>query len=105
MSLSEQDVAGIAEYARIALNSDELAEMTQYMNNAIDLLEPILHYNLDEVEPTARPEGTLVNVMRDDAIDPDKRGLTIDEALANAGSQVERYFRVPSILGAEGGDR
>ena len=35
----------------------------------------------------------------------DARALPIDVALKNAGASRERYFRVPSILGTEGGDR
>lgn len=35
MALSEKDVRGIAEYAKIALTDDELAQMTSYMNDAV----------------------------------------------------------------------
>ena len=34
MALSEKDVRGIAEYAKIALTDDELTQMTSYMNDA-----------------------------------------------------------------------
>ena len=86
MALTTEDVAGIADYARIALTPDELQEMTTYMNEAVALLEPIREYDLDGVEPTFHPIGGLSNVMR-------------------AGSARDRYFRVPSILGDDGGDR
>ena len=52
MALSREDVAGIADYARIALTDAELDEMTAYMNDAVALLEPIRQYDLDGVEPT-----------------------------------------------------
>ncbi len=43
MALSERDVRGIADYARIALTDEELTEMTAYMNGAITgVLEPVL---------------------------------------------------------------
>ena len=103
MVLSEKDVRGIAEYARIALTDDELTEMTAYMNDAVSMLEPILQYDLPDVEPTFHPIGGLSNVMGEDARIPE-RDLPLDTALQNAGSSRERYFRVPSILG-EGGDR
>ena len=32
MALSKQDVAGIADYARIALDDEDLEEMCRYMN-------------------------------------------------------------------------
>ena len=100
MALSEDDVRGIADYARIALEGDELTDMTSYLNDAVDMLEPILAYNLPDVDPTFHPIGSLSNVRRDDAVDAD-RAFTIDEALGNAGSSRDRSFRVPSILGEE----
>lgn len=99
MSLSREDVAGIADYARIALSDVELDEMTAYMNDAISLLDPILDYDLDGVAPTFHPTGELVNVVRDDTV---VAGLSVEEALANAGSRRGRSFRVPAIL-ADGG--
>ena len=98
MALSEKDVRGIAEYAKIALTDDELTEMTAYMNNAVSILEPILQYDLPDVEPTFHPIGSLSNVMGDDELEP-ARELPLDVALENAGSARDRYFRVPSILG------
>lgn len=105
MALTTEDVAGIADYARIALSGEELEEMTRYMNEAIELLEPIREYDLDGVEPTFHPIGDLSNVMGADDEDASGRALDIATALSNAGSTSERYFRVPSILGDEGGDR
>ena len=104
MALSREDVAGIADYARIALTDAELDEMTAYMNDAVALLEPIRQYDLDGVEPTFHPIGDLSNVMGADIAD-DPRALPIDVALSNAGASRDRYFRVPSFLGTEGGDR
>lgn len=98
MALSEKDVRGISEYAKIALTDDELTEMTAYMNNAVSILEPILQYDLPDVEPTFHPIGSLSNVMGDDELEP-ARDLPLDVALENAGSARDRYFRVPSILG------
>lgn len=102
MALTETDVRGIADYARIALEGDELTQMTAYLNDAVQMLEPVLQYDLPDVEPTFHPIGDLSNVMRADTVDAE-RALPIDAALENAGAARERYFRVPSILG-EGGD-
>ena len=99
MALSKEDVAGIAAYARIALTEQELDEMTSYMNDAIALLDPILEYDLEGVEPTYHPIGGLTNVARDDVR---VAGLTLEEALANAPSKRGRTYRVPAIL-ADGG--
>ena len=95
MALSERDVRGIADYARIALTDEELTEMTAYMNGAISgVLEPVLQYGEADVPPTFHPIGDLSNVMAEP-------GLSIDDALLDAPSPRDRYFRVPSILGGE----
>ena len=98
MALSQEDVRKIADYARIALEGDELEQMTAYMNDAVEMLGPILEYNRDDIEPTFHPIGDLSNVMREDAEDAE-RALPIEAALLDAASPRERYFRVPSILG------
>ena len=103
MALTEKDVRGIADYACIALTEEELAEMTAYMNDAVAMLDPILQYAGEDVEPTFHPIGDLSNVMRGDEAD-EVRALPVDEALKNAASSRGRSFRVPSILG-EGGDQ
>ena len=94
MALSEKDVRDIAEYAKIALTDDELTQMTSYMNDAVQMLEPVLQYDLPDVEPTFHPIGSLSNVMGDDLREPE-RDLPLDVALENAGSARDRYFRVP----------
>ena len=101
MALTQTDVRGIADYARIALEGDELEQMTAYLNDAVDMLAPVLDYDLPDVEPTFHPIGSLSNVMREDVEQP---SFTQDEALANAPRQQDGSFLIPSILG-EGGDR
>ncbi|MEE8715786.1 MAG: Asp-tRNA(Asn)/Glu-tRNA(Gln) amidotransferase subunit GatC [Coriobacteriales bacterium] len=102
MSLSKKQVSDIADYARIALTDEELDEMTAYMNDAVDnVLAPIRGLDLTGVEPVFHPIGDLSNVMREDEPVP---GLSLEDALRNAGDRDGRSFRVPSILG-NGGDR
>ncbi|MGI6536595.1 MAG: Asp-tRNA(Asn)/Glu-tRNA(Gln) amidotransferase subunit GatC [Eggerthellaceae bacterium] len=97
--VTEKDVRDIAEYARIGLADDELPQMTEDLNNIIESLKPITEYDLEGVEPTFHPIGSLSNVMREDV---EKPGFTQEEALENAPKQQDGYFLIPSILG--GGD-
>ena len=111
MALSEKDVRGIAEYAKIALTDDELTQMTSYMSDAVQMLEPVLQYDLPDVEPTFHPIGSLSNVMGDDLREPERdlpnvmredkiRGsFTQEVALENAPKQADGSFLIPSILG------
>lgn len=99
--LTEREVRGIAEYARIGLSGEELSEMTVDLNNIIDGLAPITEYDLTGVEPTFHPIGDICNVMRDDVVG---ESFTQEVALENASRQQDGSFLIPSILG-EGGDR
>ena len=104
MPLSREDVANIADYARIALAPVELEEMVAYLNEAIEMLEPICCYDLEGVEPTYHPIDGLSNVMGADVAGRGERALPLEDALRNTGSPHGRFFRVPSILGDQGGD-
>lgn len=99
--LSAADVRGIAEYARIGLEAEEVVTMTADLNAIIDSLAPITEFDLDGVPPTFHPIGDLSNVMRDDAV---RGSFTQEVALENAPKQQDGSFLIPSILG-EGGDR
>ena len=102
--VTERDVRDIAEYTRIRLDDDEVAQMTVDLNDIIDGLAPITEYDLEGVAPTFHPIGSLSNVMREDVEAPDSRRFTQEEALANAPAKQDGCFLIPSILG-EGGDR
>ena len=98
--LTEREVRGIAEYARIGLTEEELSEMTVDLNNIIETLQSIKQLDLEGVEPTVHPIGSLSNVMREDV---ETESFTQQVALENAPKQQDGSFLIPSILG-EGGD-
>lgn len=97
--LTEKDVRGIATYARIGLTDEEVASMTEDLNNIIEELKPITEYDLEGVEPTFHPIGSLSNVMREDV---EGASFTREVALSNAPKQQDGNFLIPAILG--GGD-
>ena len=100
--LTEADVRGIAEYTRIGMTEDEVAQMTVDLNSIIDSLEIIREYDLEGVEPTFHPIGSLSNVMREDAWEDGS--FTQEVALSNAPQQQDGCFLIPAIL-SDGGDR
>ena len=97
--LTESDVQDIAEYTRIGVEQDELAKLTSELNSIIDELQVIREYDLEGVEPTFHPIGSLSNVIREDV---SAEGFSQEEALANAPKQKDGSFLIPSILGEEG---
>ena len=98
--VTEHDVRDIATYTRIALSDEELPQMTKDLNDIIESLKPITEYDLEGVEPTFHPIGSLSNVMREDV---ETTSFTQEEALSNAPKQQDGCFLIPAILG--GGDQ
>ena len=98
--VTEKDVRDIATYTRIALSDEELPQMTKDLNDIIDSLKPITEYDLEGVEPTFHPIGSLSNVMREDV---ETASFSQEEALSNAPKQQDGCFLIPAILG--GGDQ
>ena len=70
------------------------------LNNIIETLQSIKQLDLEGVEPTFHPIGSLSNVMREDV---ETESFTQQVALENAPKQQDGSFLIPSILG-EGGD-
>lgn len=99
--LTKEDVSAIAEYVRIGMDDSEIDQMTVDLNNIIESLKPITEYDLEGVEPTFHPIGTLSNIMRTDEVAP---SFSQETALRNAPRQQDGSFQIPSILG-DGGDR
>ena len=102
--LTEQDVRGMAAYARIGLSADEVEKMTVDLNAILDGLAPITEYDLEGVEPTFHPAGIASNVMREDEPGDPAERFSQDQALSDAPASRDGSFLIPSILG-EGGDR
>ena len=96
MYLTEDDVRSIAASTRISLANDEVMSLTRDLDVIIESLKPITEYNLEGVAPTFHPIAELVNVMRDDQIQP---GLLRELALASASETADGQYRVPPILG------
>ena len=95
--LSRDDVAKVAYLARLDLTDDEIARATEQLDDMLGHFADIDALDLDDVEPMTQPYP-LVNVMRDDTVQP---GLDRDEALAAAPAVEDGRFRVPP-MGGEG---
>jgi aspartyl-tRNA(Asn)/glutamyl-tRNA(Gln) amidotransferase subunit C len=95
--LTRDNVAKVADLARLNLSEAELERYTEQLGAVLDHAEDVASLDLDGVPPTAHPLP-LVNVLRDDVI---VEGVDRDEVLSQAPSVEDRRFRVPAILGEE----
>ncbi len=95
--ISRDEVAHLADLARIDLSPDELDHLAPQVSVILESVASIRGVAGDEVPPTSHPLP-LTNVTRPDVVEP---GLTAAEALAGAPAAEQQRFAVPRILGEE----
>jgi aspartyl-tRNA(Asn)/glutamyl-tRNA(Gln) amidotransferase subunit C len=95
--LTRDDVAAVAQLARLTVTDAELDEYTGQLASILEHAADIEALEIDDVEATAHPYE-LVNVLRPDEVRP---SLDRDEVLAQAPAADGGRFRVPPVLGEE----
>ncbi|MDR2348275.1 MAG: Asp-tRNA(Asn)/Glu-tRNA(Gln) amidotransferase subunit GatC [Bifidobacteriaceae bacterium] len=96
-AISSQEVARVAELARIAVQPDELDKLAQQLNTIVEAVRTVSQAAGGDVPATSHPIP-LVNVFRPDVVQP---SLSVDEALQAAPARQGDQFKVPQILGEE----
>ncbi len=96
-TLSRDEVAKLANLARIEMTEAELVELASQFGSILDSVARVQELNLDGVKATSHPQP-LENIARPDVVQP---SLSPEEALSGAPAQEEQRFRVPQILGEE----
>ncbi len=95
--LTRDNVAKVADLARLDLTEADLDRYTEQLSAVLDHAEDVASLDLDGVPPTSHPLP-LVNVLRADVV---VEGVDREEVLSQAPSVEDRRFRVPAILGEE----
>ena len=98
MALTPQDIARIANLARLELNPAESERMLTQINGFFDIVEKMRAVDTSGVEPLSHPVAAIQDValrLRDDvASEPDHR-----EANQRSAPAVERgLFLVPKVI-------
>jgi aspartyl-tRNA(Asn)/glutamyl-tRNA(Gln) amidotransferase subunit C len=93
--LTREDVAHVADLARLALSEEELDLFTGQLAQVLDHAADVASLDLAGVKPTAHAMA-VTNVVRADEPRP---CVDRDEVLAQAPSVEGHRFRVPRILG------
>ncbi|MET0933410.1 MAG: Asp-tRNA(Asn)/Glu-tRNA(Gln) amidotransferase subunit GatC [Mycetocola sp.] len=95
--ISEEQVAHLANLARIALTPQEISSLTTELDQIVDSIAKVQQVATPDVPATSHPVP-LSNVFRPDVIG---ETLTIEQALQNAPEHDDNRFRVSAILGEE----
>jgi aspartyl-tRNA(Asn)/glutamyl-tRNA(Gln) amidotransferase subunit C len=93
--LTRDEVAHVADLARLALTDEELDLFTGQLASILDHAADIASLDLSGVEPTAHAMA-VTNVLRPDRPVP---CTDREELLAAAPAVEDHRFRVPRILG------
>jgi aspartyl-tRNA(Asn)/glutamyl-tRNA(Gln) amidotransferase subunit C len=98
MALTPQDIARIANLARLELNPSESERMLTQINGFFDIVEKMRAVDTSGVEPLSHPVAAIQDValrLRDDvASEPNDR-----EANQRSAPAVERgLFLVPKVI-------
>ena len=98
MALTSQDIARVANLARLELHPDETEHTLRQLNGFFALVEQMQAVNTEGVEPLAHPAALLGEValrLREDiANEPNQR-----EASQRSAPAVERgLFLVPKVI-------
>ncbi|MCX7798046.1 MAG: Asp-tRNA(Asn)/Glu-tRNA(Gln) amidotransferase subunit GatC [Melioribacter sp.] len=94
MSVTKKDVEYIAKLARLKFSENELENFTQELNEILNYVEKLNELDTENVEPLSHPIEN-VNVFREDKLQP---SINREEALRNAPSSTEEFFRVPKVI-------
>ena len=98
MALTKDDIARIANLARLELSDVESERMLSQMNNFFGIVEKMQAVDTSGVMPLSHPVAAIQEItlrLRDDVIsEPDNR-----EANQRSAPEVEKgYFLVPKVI-------
>ena len=95
MSVTTQDVAYIAELARLSFTEAEKEKMTSELNAILHYVEKLNEVDTEGIEPLSSIHDQ-VNVLREDTR---QDSISNDVALMNAPDKLDRFFKVPKVIG------
>jgi aspartyl-tRNA(Asn)/glutamyl-tRNA(Gln) amidotransferase subunit C len=96
-AIGREDVARLADLARIQLSDDEITRYAGEFDAIMDAVASVSEVATEDVPATSHPIP-MTNVFREDVV---TATLTQEEALSGAPEAEEGRFEVPQILGEE----
>ena len=94
MNVNDAMIDKLARLSRLHFNDSEKSAVKSDLQNMIAFVEKLNELNLDGVEPLLHMSEE-VNVLREDEV---KGSISREEALKNAPSHDEKFFKVPKVI-------
>ena len=98
MALNEQDIARIANLARLELSQDESERMLAQLNNFFGIVEKMQAVDTSGVSPLAHPVAAIQDIslrLRDDVVSETNNR---EANMQNAPEAEKGYFLVPKVI-------
>lgn len=95
--ISREDVANLANLARIDMSDEELDHLASELSVILDAVARVQEVANSDVPPTSHPIP-MSNVFR---VDENRPSLSPEDALSGAPATEGQRFKVPQILGEE----
>ena len=89
-----QEVEHVAKLARLEFDEKEKEILAENLEKILEYIDKLNKLDTDNVPPTSHVIP-VKNVMRPDV---EKTSLSVEDALANAPSNVDGMFEVPKII-------
>ncbi|MEE1617119.1 Asp-tRNA(Asn)/Glu-tRNA(Gln) amidotransferase subunit GatC [Brachybacterium sp. J144] len=96
-SIGRDDVARLADLARIQLTEEEIARFAGEFDSIMDAVASVSEVATEDVPATSHPIP-MTNVFREDVVTDT---LSQEQALSGAPEAQDGRFAVPQILGEE----
>jgi aspartyl-tRNA(Asn)/glutamyl-tRNA(Gln) amidotransferase subunit C len=94
MAVTIKEVEHIAKLAKLEFTDAEKEKFTYQLNQILEYVEQMNKLDTSRVEPLSHVIE-LSNVFRADEV---KQGVSTEEALKNAPSKTEKFFKVPKVI-------
>jgi aspartyl-tRNA(Asn)/glutamyl-tRNA(Gln) amidotransferase subunit C len=95
MAVTIKDVEHIAELAKLEFSKEEKEMLTHQLNRILEYMEKLNTLDTESIEPLSHVIE-LSNIFRNDEVKP---GVSTEDALKNAPSKTEHFFKVPKVIG------
>jgi aspartyl-tRNA(Asn)/glutamyl-tRNA(Gln) amidotransferase subunit C len=94
--LSKEEILHLAKLANLSLSDEEIEKYSKQLTETIAYAENLSELDTSKVKPTSS-SAHLENIYFEDGT-KNTRGLSAEEAVANAKEKKDKYFKVGRIM-------
>lgn len=94
-TITDDVVKHVAKLSRLHLDDEQVGKFGKQLSAILDYVDQLSEVDVTGVQPTTHVLTSMKNVFREDEV---RDSLSPDEALANAPSRSDNFFKVPKVI-------